>query len=106
MATKQRLELKSNAAQTPATLLAANTPGAPVEVVAKASGPVSLLDKLKGYYKAVIAVVGALLIVLNELSPISDFLPTSARHWLTVGIAVLTAASNVLVKNQHWVDDL
>ena len=40
----------------------------PVQVVDERTGAVTFLDKLKGYYKALITVVGAVLLALNELT--------------------------------------
>ena len=77
----------------------------PVQVVDERPGAVTFLDKLKGYYKALITVVGAVLLALNELTPLFDFLPTTAHHWLSVVISVLTAISTFLKANEHWVDD-
>ena len=50
-------------------------------------------------------VVGAVLLALNELTPLFDFLPTTAHHWLSVVISVLTAILTFLKANEHWVDD-
>jgi hypothetical protein len=77
----------------------------PVQVVDERTGAVTFLDKLKGYYKALIAVIGAVLLALNELTPVTDFLPTTAHHWLSVAISVGTAILTFLKANEHWVDD-
>jgi hypothetical protein len=77
----------------------------PVQVVDERPGAVTFLDKLKGYYKALITVVGAVLLALNELTPLTDFLPMTAQHWLSVAVAVGTAILTALKANEHWVDD-
>ncbi len=41
----------------------------------------------------------------NELTPLTDFLPTTAQHWLSVAISVGTAILTFLKANEHWVDD-
>ena len=77
----------------------------PVRVVDERAGAVTFLDKLKGYYKALITVVGAVLLGLNELTPVFDFLPPTAHHWLSVAISVGTVILTTLKANEHWVDD-
>ena len=77
----------------------------PVQVVDERTGAVTFLDKLKGYYKALITVLGAVLLGLNELTPVFNFLPTTAHHWLSVALSVLTAILTFLKANEHWVDD-
>jgi hypothetical protein len=77
----------------------------PVKVVDERTGAVTFLDKLKGYYKALITVLGAVLLALNELTPATNFLPTTAHHWLSVALSVLTAILTFLKANEHWVDD-
>jgi hypothetical protein len=105
MPTKQRLEVKPNDHQNPQTLAATTAAAAPVNVVAETTGVVTVLDKLKGYYKTLITVVGSILVILNEVTPLTDFLPASQRHYVTVGIVFLTALGNFLKSNEHWVDD-
>lgn len=63
-----------------------------------------MLAKIKAYYKAVAASIGALVVLLNELTPVFDFLPENYRHYFTVVVAVLTALSVFLVKNEPLVE--
>ncbi len=77
----------------------------PVQVVDERTGAITLLDKLKGYYKALITVVGAVVLGINELTPLTASLPTTAQHWLSVAISVLTAILTFLKANEQWVDD-
>ena len=77
----------------------------PVQVVDERPGAVTFLDKLKGYYKALVTVVGAVLVGLNELTPLTGFLPPTAQHWLSVAISVGTVILTALKANEHWVDD-
>ena len=77
----------------------------PVQVVDERTGAVTFLDKLKGYYKALVTVVGAVLVGLNELTPLTGFLPPTAQHWLSVAISVGTVILTALKANEHWVDD-
>lgn len=78
----------------------------PIKVVAVTEGPVTWQQKAKEYYKGLIALVGAVLIFFNEITPITNFLPTDYRHWVTIIVAFLTTAGTFLKSNQHWVDDL
>jgi hypothetical protein len=36
---------------------------------------------------------------------VTDFLPATAQHWLSVALSVLTAILTFLKANEHWVDD-
>jgi hypothetical protein len=98
MTTKRRIETPPNA-----DVHGPEVP--PVKVVDERPGAVTFLDKLKGYYKALITVVGAALLGLNELTPVTDFLPATSQHWLSVALSVLTAILTFLKANEHWVDD-
>lgn len=81
-------------------------PAAPkVQVLNTTGGPLTLLDKLKGYYKGLITAVGAVLVIANELTPVFNFLPGQDKAYITAAIAALTTVSAFLVANQHWVDD-
>lgn len=105
MATKQRLQIKSNDVQTAKTLAVVG-PGTPVKVVDEKVGAVTFLDKAKGYYKGLIALVGSLLIVLNQVSPLLNFIPGNGKEYVSYAIGLLTVAGAFLKENQHWVDDL
>lgn len=105
MATKKRLAVKPNKAQTAETIAAVG-PGTPVKVVNAKTGPVGFLDKAKGYYKGLIAAVGAILVIVNELTPLLNFLPGQDKQYVTLVIGVLTTAATFLKSNEHWVDDL
>lgn len=74
-------------------------------VVATTTTPLTLLDKVKSYYVQAIAIIGTVLVVVNELTPVLDFVP-AAKHTVTVAIAVLTALSTLLKQNQQWVETL
>lgn len=76
----------------------------PVEVVKTTEGPVSLRQKITGYYKGLIATVGAILTLLATIGPLSHFLPADQQHWLAIAIAVLTGVATFLKENEHWVD--
>lgn len=73
-----------------------------VAVVDTASGVVTAWDKVKAYYKGAIAIVGATLVVLNQVTPIFNFVPDPIHHYFTVIVAVVTAAGVVLKQNEHW----
>jgi hypothetical protein len=98
--TKQRVALPDNTSVHDTT-----TPPTAV-VLEQKPGPVTWLDKAKGYYKGLIATIGAVLVFLNELTPLTSFLPEDAQHWVSVGVAVLTALFTTLKSNEVWLDDL
>lgn len=104
-AKKIRLEIKPNEVQNDVTITRVG-PQEPVTVVAKADGQVTFLDKVKNYYKALIAFVGFLLILLNELTPVFNYLPGQDKQYVTAAIGVLTTLGVLLKGNEHWVDNL
>jgi hypothetical protein len=75
-------------------------------VVKSVPGPVTFFDKVKKYYKFIIAAVGALLIVLNEATPMFNMLGGSGEKWFSAIVAVLTSVGVFLKANEHWVDSL
>lgn len=74
-----------------------------------AAGPVSFMDKLKGYYHTIFTVLAALVVLLNELSSalgwIPDYGPKLAGY-ISVAVVLLTAVVNGMKSNESWVDDL
>lgn len=91
-----------------ADVASASEPGkaVKVKVTKETEGPVTTLQKVKGYYKAVVAFVGALLLFLQQATPAFSALPADYQHPFTVVVAVVTAVSVLLVNNQTWVDSL
>lgn len=79
-------------------------PSGDVGVVNIKPGEVSFFDKLKAYYHTAITVLGALLVLLNEITPLTNSLGESAKHIVTVVILVLTAILNALKSNEVWVN--
>jgi hypothetical protein len=83
------------------------TPGSTVPldgvVVAEKDGPVTKVDKAKAYYKALIALVGSLLVGANQVLPL---VPDDAKGWVSTAVAVLTVASVALKSNEQWFDEL
>lgn len=106
MTTKRRLEIKPNDLQSVSTLQAAAAPSTPVKVVGEKVGALTFLDTAKGYYKGLIAAVGAILVIANELTPVFNFLPGQDKQYVTVAIGFLTTLAVFLKDNEHWVDDL
>jgi hypothetical protein len=104
MATKQRIKLAAAGAQ-PYGLFATSGP-AQVVVADTKPGTVGWADKLKGWYKGLIAAVGAILVLLNNIGPFADLLGGDVSQWVTVAISALTAAGVFLRENEHWVDAL
>jgi hypothetical protein len=74
--------------------------------LARKAGSVTFFDKVKGYYHTLITVVGSILALLNQFTPLTNFLPDNVRGAITAAILFLTAVSNFLVSNQQWVNDL
>lgn len=70
------------------------------------SGSVTFLDKAKGYYKGLIAALTALLVIVNEVTPVLNFLPGQDKQYVTAAIAVVGVALTFLKDNEHFVDDL
>lgn len=102
MATKRRLEVQDN--HHIHTFVAGVAPT--VKVVDEKPGPVTWLDKAKGYYKELIVLVGAILVFLNEVTPVLNFLPEQDKRYVTVAIGFIAAVSTFLKRNEKWVDDL
>lgn len=85
----------------PGHTLYSSPPG--VQVLATREGSVTWIDKAKAYYKALIALIGALLVGVTQLSGV---VPAEAEPWVTVAVSVLTAAGVVLRANETWVNAL
>lgn len=81
------------------------TPG-PVLLVKTEAGSVTWSDKVKAYYKGIIAVITSILVVLNTLTPVFNFLPGQDKQYITVGIAVIGGLLAFFKDNEHWVDAL
>jgi hypothetical protein len=96
-----RVEFKPAAPQVHTLVAPDNAPN--VSVVAEKPGPVKALDKAKGYYKALIALVGSLLVAANQVLPV---VPQDAKGWVSSAITVLTVASVALKANENWFDGL
>lgn len=79
------------------------TIGTPVTVETKI-GSVSFWDKVKGAYKWIIAFIGFLLVVLNQVLVFNDLLPQNVANWITIAITFLTSVSVFLKSNEHWVE--
>lgn len=73
----------------------------PVQIVASTEGPVTLWQKIKGWYKALIVTIGAVLTIIAQIAP---FIPADDKHWVTTIIVVLTAIMTALKENEHWID--
>jgi hypothetical protein len=73
------------------------------KVVVKA-GPVTFVDKLKGYYKGLIFGLGVILSSVATMTPALDQLPAQDKHYVSLGILVVSTALAVLKKNEDWVN--
>lgn len=69
-------------------------------------GSVTAVDKLKGYYHTLILVTGALLVLINETTPLTSGLGETAQSWISGVIVFLTALVNFLKSNETWVNKL
>ena len=104
MTIKKRIAIKPNEAVDASVIKAgANLP---VMIVGTGNGAVSTLDKLKGYYKGIIAVITAALVIANELTPVLNFLPGQDKQYVTAAIAAAGGLLAFFKDNEHWVDDL
>lgn len=99
MATKRRVEIKAN--DQIHTFVPGTTP-AQITVEEK-PGPVTKLDKIKGYYHTAIAVVGLMLLGLNQ---VFDTLPDAQKHTVSGIIGALTVVGIALKSNEQWFDVL
>lgn len=104
-ARKHQLKLDTSP-RAPIARLAGTLPTAPVAVVRTAPGPVTWLDRTKAYYKAVITIIGSLLVLINEATPLLNALPDNGKQYVTVGVVFMTSLSVFLKSNEHWVDGL
>lgn len=64
------------------------------------------VDQLKVYYGKLIVVVSTVLAVINELSPVLNFLPGQDKHYVTVALSGLAGLVALLKKEQGWVNSL
>jgi hypothetical protein len=77
---------------------------AEVVVTAEKPGEVNFVDKLKGYYHTVITVTGAILLLLNQVTPITDALGGEVQKWISAAIIFVTALLNFLKSNEQWIN--
>lgn len=64
-----------------------------------------MLANISKYYKFVAAAVGALVVLLNEVTPVLDFIPDgTAKHIFNVVVTIVTAVSVFLVRNEPLVE--
>lgn len=111
MTTKQRIAVAPRngpqvTVQQPGAAFADPAPNPPVVVVATKAGTVTTLDKIKGYYKGLIAAVGSILVIINEVTPLLNFLPGQDKQYVNLVIGFITTAAVFLKDNEHWVDAL
>lgn len=75
------------------------------KVVKTVEGSVTWRDKLKNYWKFAIAATGAILLVLNDLTPVFAVIPAS-QQTVSIVIAIATALLTWLKANDQWVNEL
>jgi low affinity Fe/Cu permease len=82
------------------------TPTGETVVVDTKAGTVTWQDHAKNYYKFAIATVGALVVILTQITPVAGFLGDNAKTVVAVATAVLTSIGVFLKANEQWVDKL
>lgn len=102
----QRIELI-----TPGQIANADAGASPVvvsvpAVVTGTTEKVGWRQKLKGSYKAIVALIGALAVLLTQIHTLTPFLPDKYRSWIGGAAVALTALGTWLAKNEHWVEGL
>lgn len=77
-------------------------------VVSEKNGKVTVFDEIKKYYKGLIAFVGMLLIIINQVTPwLNDILTDpNDKKLFTVIVSAITALGVILKDNEKWVDKL
>jgi hypothetical protein len=98
---------KSRIAVPPNTAVHSLMTAPQVQVLKTAVGPAALIDKFEAYHKSAIVLVGAVLAILNQVSPLGAFLPATAIAVLTVSAFLverdgLTRATSCLSHISHW----
>jgi len=79
-------------------------PSGDVTVVNTKPGEVGFVDKLKAYYHTIITVIGALLLLINEFTPLTDSLGSDVQKYINIAVVFLTALLNFLKSNEVWVN--
>lgn len=69
-------------------------------------GPLTFVDKLKGYYHTIIIIVAGLLAFLTEISPLGQALPEPYRSILAGAIIAVGALLTFLKSNEVWIERL
>lgn len=75
-------------------------------VVKEKPGEVNIFDKAKGYYHTVVTVVGAILLLLNQLTPVAELVGGDVQKWISGIIIFITALLNFLKSNEQWVNKI
>lgn len=76
-------------------------------VVDSKPGPVTAIDKAKGYYHTIIIVVTGLLAFLNQVGPLGEMLPEGGiKSFVTGAILFVGAILTFLKSNEVWVNRL
>lgn len=77
----------------------------PAVAVAETEGPVSVWQKVAGWYKQAIVVVGAIVTLLTQVQTLTPFLPEQYRGWIGIAVGGGSLVLAFLKSNEHWVDD-
>lgn len=77
----------------------------PAVVTKETDGPVSLWQKLAGWYKQAIVVIGAIVTLLTQIQTLTPFLPAQYRGWIGIAVGGGSLALAFLKSNEHWFGD-
>ena len=75
-------------------------------VVKSKPGQVNWKDKAKAYWHTIITVIGAILVLLNQITPITSQFGGNVQMVTNTVIVFLTAFVNFLKSNEIWVNAL
>jgi hypothetical protein len=81
-------------------------PSGSAAVVDSKPGPLTFTDKMKQYYHTLSVVIAAILVILNEVTPITSQFGEGVAKAVTAAIVVLTGIFNALKSNEVWVERL
>lgn len=81
-------------------------PSGAAAVIDSKPGPVTVVDKAKGYYHTIIIVVTAILGLLTEVGPIGDALGDPVKTWVAGAIVFIGAVLTFLKSNEVWINRL
>jgi hypothetical protein len=76
------------------------------EVLETSVIPPGFVGNLKVWYGKIIVVLTSFLAVVNELTPVLNFLPGQDKHYVTAALSFVAGAVALLKKYQAWVNSV